>query len=171
MSQQSNLPLPQYYAQTLNSLLPILDDTLPATEESTQTQLSKAIDDLYLISRMLTSLGVFSDNEEVDELGDRELVFMTTPFVLGEAETRGGLGGYKQRMGALKRSETAFNAFLGLLSTYKVLGDHPEASGSAGAAPQSADPAARRDAKIKAYRQQKEQREKISVSQQRPTQL
>lgn len=165
-SQQTNLPLPQYYAKTLQSLLPIFDDSLPLSEPSTQAQLAKATDDLYLISRMLTSLGVFSDNEGLDELGDRELVFMTVPWVLGEAEAKGGLGGYPDRIAALRRSDTAFNAFLGLLQTYNVFGSDEQAEGSSSTAPGAvpSDPGQRREAKIRAYRREKELKERISVS-------
>ncbi|RSH77345.1 uncharacterized protein EHS24_003304 [Apiotrichum porosum] len=165
-SQQTNLPLPQYYAKTLQSLLPIFDDSLPLSEPSTQAQLAKATDDLYLISRMLTSLGVFSDNEGLDELGDRELVFMTVPWVLGEAEAKGGLGGYPDRIAALRRSDTAFNAFLGLLQTYNVFGSDEQAEGSSSTAPGAvpSDPGQRREAKIRAYRREKELKERISAA-------
>lgn len=54
---------------------------------------------------MITSLGVFSENESVDELGDGELRFMSLGWVVGEAEGKGGLGGRDDRIGALKRSE------------------------------------------------------------------
>jgi len=156
----TNLPLPQYYARTLRALLPIFDDTLPLSEDTTQATLKSCIDDLYLISRMLTSLGVFSDNESVEELGDRELVFMTAAWVLGEAEAKGGLGGPPERQAALKRSETAYAAFMQLLASYRVLGD----DAATGPAAMPADPGARREAKIRAYKQEKEVRDKISVS-------
>lgn len=102
---ETNLPFPQFYAQTLRSLAPILDDTLSTSLQSTQDILQKAINDLYLISRMLTSLGVFSSNEGIEELADGELVFMTVPWALSEAEGRGGLGGREDRTAALRRSE------------------------------------------------------------------
>lgn len=155
----TNLPLPQFYARALRNLLPVLDGTLPPREDSTQAQLKSAIDDLYVVGRMLSSLGVFSDNERADELGDRELVFMTVGWVLGESETRMGFGGPDARKAALERSDTAFNAFLSVLHTYKVV---PEDEGAERALP--SDPARRRDAKIAAHRRSKELREKIRVS-------
>lgn len=165
-NEETNLPLPQYYARTLRSLVPIFNDSISLSDEGAQATLSHAIDDLYLVSRMLTSLHVFSDNESIDEIGDKELAFMTVPWVLGQAEAKGGLGGYDQRKDALRRSETALNAFQQLLQSYKVLGSDEEAesSGSGGGAAVPADPAKRREAKIRAYRREKELKENISVS-------
>ena len=99
------LPLPQFFAQTLRTLLPIFDDAISLSDPSAQSTLAVALDNLHLISRMLTSLGVFSANESVDELGDGEMVFMTLGWVIAECEGKGGLGGTADRIGALQRSE------------------------------------------------------------------
>jgi hypothetical protein len=161
-SSSTNLPLPQYYARTLRALLPIFEDAVPLSDEGTQATLSQALEDLYLVSRMLGSLGVFSDNESADELGERELIFMTAAWVLGEAEGKGGLGGPQDRIAALQRSETAFASFAHILQAYKVPG--VDALAAAQAQGSAADPGARREAKIRAYKQEKELRDKISVS-------
>ena len=102
---ETNLPLPVYYAQTLQSLLPIFDDSLSLSDASTQATLSQALDNLHLISRMISSLAVFSDNERIEELGDGEIIFMTLGWVIGEAEAKGGLGGVDDRKATLQRSE------------------------------------------------------------------
>ncbi|BEJ18250.1 hypothetical protein CspHIS471_0705270 [Cutaneotrichosporon sp. HIS471] len=155
---ETNLPLPQFYARALRNLLPVLDGTLPPLEESTHAQLQHAIEDLYLVGRMLSSLSVFSDNERIDEVGDKELVFMTVGWALGEAETRQGFGGPEPRKAALERSDTAFNSFLSVLNTYKIVAEGE--GGGARALP--ADPGRRREAKIAAHRRSKELREKMS---------
>ncbi|RXK42237.1 hypothetical protein M231_00596 [Tremella mesenterica] len=163
-AQGSNLPLPAFYVQVLHSLVPIFDDTLSLSDLKTQEILSTALDNLHLISRMLSSLGVFSDNESLDEVGDGELVFMTVPWVLGECEAKAGLGGRDNRIAALRRSDTAINAFLHLLNSYKVLSPDEEAESSAMANGVPKDPARRREAKIRAYKREKELREFISAS-------
>ena len=103
----NDLPLPQFYARTLHSLLPVFDDTLSLSDPTAQSTLTTALDSLHLIARMITSLGVFSTNESVDELGDGELVFMTLGWVIAECESKGGLGGTGDRIDALKRSEVS----------------------------------------------------------------
>lgn len=101
----TNLPLPQFYAQTLRALEPILDDTLPLSSPETQDLLSTSLDQLHLTARMINALGLFSENETADELGDGELVFMTVQWVIGECEGKGGLGGMAARKAAVERSE------------------------------------------------------------------
>lgn len=101
----SSLPIPLLYAQTLRNLLPLLDDTTPSSSSSYQPTLQKCLDDLHLISRMITSLGIFSDNESLSELSDGAMVFMTISWVVGETESRGGVGGVKDRKEAIGRGE------------------------------------------------------------------
>jgi immunoglobulin-binding protein 1 len=107
----SNLPLPQFYAQTLTRIAPIIDDTLSSSDPSVQSTLSSALNDLHLIGRMITSLGVFSENEGVDEIGDGELRFMSLGWVVGECEGKLGLQGRDDRMKALKKSEVSLSSF------------------------------------------------------------
>ena len=101
----SNLPLPQFYAQILQPLVTIFDDTVSASDPASQLTLAVALDDLHLTARMLTSLGVFSTNESMDELGDSEMVFMTLGWVVAECEGKGGLTGPEDRISSLKRSQ------------------------------------------------------------------
>lgn len=109
---QTNLPLPVFYAKTLQSLLPIFDDTLSLSDPAAQSTLEVALMDLHLIARMISSLSIFSDNETIDELGDGELVFLTLGWVVGESEGRGGFGGMKERKAALERSEVRWRFLL-----------------------------------------------------------
>lgn len=107
LDKMSNLPLPQFYAQTLLQIAPIIDDTLSSSDPSVLSTLSSALNDLHLIGRMMTSLGVFSENEGVEEIGDGELRFMSLGWVVGECEGRLGLQGRDDRTRALKRSEVS----------------------------------------------------------------
>ena len=104
---QTNLPLPVFYAQTLQDLSPIFNDEVSTSDPSAQSTLLTALDNLHLISRMLSSLAVFSDNETIEELGDGEMVFITLGWVVGEAEAKAGLGGIEERKAALQRSEVS----------------------------------------------------------------
>ncbi|WWC59165.1 uncharacterized protein I303_101713 [Kwoniella dejecticola CBS 10117] len=163
----TNLPLPQFYAQTLSSLQPIFDDTLSTSDPKAQGILSSALDNLYLIQRMVNSLGVFSENENVDEVGEKELVFMSLGWVIGATEEKGGLGGRDDRMSSLQRAETAYSSYLELLTSYSVLSpeDKAESSASTNGGPSiPKDPAKKREAKIAQYRKEKDLRQYISNS-------
>ena len=107
----TDLPLPVFYASTLKSLLPVFDDTLSLSDPAAGSTLTAGLNDLHLIGRMLNSLGIFSDNETIDELGDGEMVFMTLGWVVGEAESRNGNGGMAERQAALQRSEVRCQHF------------------------------------------------------------
>ncbi|WRT65047.1 uncharacterized protein IL334_001989 [Kwoniella shivajii] len=163
----TNLPLPQFYSQTLESLQPIFDDTLSLSDASTQSILLSALDNLYLIQRMIHSLGIFSENESADEVGERELVFMSLGWVIGSSEEKGGLNGRDHRIETLQRSETAYNTYLELLDSYQVLTPEEQADSAAMAGGTSStpkDPAKKREAKIRQYKREKDLREKISGS-------
>ncbi|OCF59109.1 hypothetical protein L486_03610 [Kwoniella mangroviensis CBS 10435] len=163
----TNLPLPQFYSQTLSTLQPIFDDTLPISDSSTQSTLTSALDNLYLIQRMINSLGVFSENESIDEIGEKEVVFMSVNWVIGAAEEKGGLGGRDDRISTLQRAETAYASYLELLNSYGVLSSEEQAESSAAASGQSSepkDPAKKREAKIRQYKREKELREDIANS-------
>lgn len=61
------------------------------------------------MGRMITSLGVFSENEDVEELGNGEIGFMAVGWVVGEVEGKMGLGGRDDRMACLRRSDVGHN--------------------------------------------------------------
>lgn len=104
-SSNTSLPLPQYLAQTLKPILPIFNDEISLSSPVAADLLAEAAQQLHTIARMLSSLGVFSENEELDEVGDRELVFMSVPWIIAEVEGRRGNDGREQRLAALKRSK------------------------------------------------------------------
>ncbi len=54
---------------------------------------------------MISSVGLFSDNEELEDLGDQEMVFMSVGWVRGEVEGRIGTNGIKARIGVLEKSQ------------------------------------------------------------------
>ena len=57
---KTDLPLPVFYAKTISSLLPILDESTSVSDPSAQATLLSNLDDLHLIARMVTSLGMWT---------------------------------------------------------------------------------------------------------------
>ncbi|XAO23936.1 hypothetical protein I312_102721 [Cryptococcus bacillisporus CA1280] len=160
----SDLPLPQFYAHSLIPLTPIFDDTLSLSSPEAQSTLSIALDNLYLIQRMLTSLGVFSENESVSEASNGQLLFMSIGWAIGTCEEKRNPGNMSERREALLKAEYAFQAFVELLRSYGILSPQEASEYSANnGAGLSNDPAKRREAKINQYKREKELREKINV--------
>lgn len=99
--------LPTLYSQTLSSLLPVHNDSISLSTESSQTILSEAQSQLNLIARMLNTIGVFSENEGIEELGDGEMVFMTPDWVRAEVEARLKTEGIRGRVKALEEARVS----------------------------------------------------------------
>lgn len=103
----SDLPLPQFYAHSLIPLIPIFDDSLSLSSPEAQSTLAIALDNLYLIQRMLTSLGVFSENESVSEASNGQLLFMSIGWAIGTCEEKRNPGGMLERREALLKAEVS----------------------------------------------------------------
>ncbi|KAG7528141.1 hypothetical protein FFLO_06380 [Filobasidium floriforme] len=169
MSNTSNLTLPALYVRALRSLLPIFNDDISTSLPSTQQTLQDALTDLDLVIRMSSTLGVFSDNESMDDVGDAELPLMAVEWIKGEVLGRVNGDGIKERLKMLKSSQNSYESFLFLLESYSfptppgfTYPSDPSSSSSSSRYTPS-DPAARRDAKIKQYRLEKEWKEKVSA--------
>lgn len=106
-SSQTSATLPTLYANTLTDLAPVFDDTLSLSSEQAQSILKDAHEKLNLIAKMLTSLGVFSTNEELEELGDGEMVFASLDWVRAEVEGRLRTEGIRARAARLQESQVS----------------------------------------------------------------
>jgi immunoglobulin-binding protein 1 len=109
----NSLTLPQLLAHTLTTLLPIFTDTLSSSSPTAQSLLVTARTDLDLIERILSSLGVFSQNETLEDVADGEMVFMVEQWVRGEVEGRVATNGIQQRLKVLERAKVSAEDFAG----------------------------------------------------------
>ncbi|GHJ85265.1 hypothetical protein NliqN6_1667 [Naganishia liquefaciens] len=163
MSSTNSLTLPALLSQTLTSLLPIFDDTLSTSLPQAQSLLRTSLADLGLARRMIDALGIFSDNESMEDVGDGEMVYMCVDWIVGEVQGRLNGEGLKERIQILERSQEAYEAFLWLLETYEFpLQDGQTYGGATTSIPQ--DPAGRREAKIKQFKMEKALKEKVSAA-------
>lgn len=105
MSSNNSLTLPTLLSRTLASLLPIFDDTLSTSLPQAQTLLRTALADLALARRMIDALGIFSDNESMEDVSDGEMVYMCVDWVVGEVQGRVNGDGLKERIQILERSQ------------------------------------------------------------------
>jgi immunoglobulin-binding protein 1 len=103
----SSLTLPALFSRTLKSLIPIFTDELSTSLPTVQDTLHNAITDLDLAIRMMATLGVFSDNEEMEDVGDSELVYMTVEWIKAEVQGRINGDGIKGRLATLESSKVS----------------------------------------------------------------
>ena len=107
MSKTSNLTLPALYGRALRSLLPIFNDEVSTSLASTQQTLQDSLTDLDLVIRMSSTLGVFSDNESMDDVGDGELPLMAVEWIKAEVLGRVNGDGIKDRLKTLNSSRVS----------------------------------------------------------------
>ncbi|WVO14166.1 hypothetical protein L204_101797 [Cryptococcus depauperatus] len=146
--------IPQLFAQTLTSLLPIFAYTLPLSDASTQSLLTTSLDKLYLIYRTLQQVGVWSENESVHELSERSLLFTTVPWVIGACEEKRT----DDRKQALQNAETTYKSYIDLLSQYKIVTPNETQEYLS-----SSNPEKKRETKIAQYKKEKQLEQKISA--------
>lgn len=116
MSSTNSLTLPALLLRTLTSLLPIFDDTLSTSTPEAQQLLQQALADLSLARRMIDALGIFSENEQMEDVGDGEMVYMCVDWVVGEVQGRVNGDGLKGRIQVLERSQVRCCSWLTFLA-------------------------------------------------------
>ncbi|KZO90489.1 TAP42-like protein [Calocera viscosa TUFC12733] len=156
-SSSSSISLASLFSHALASLSSSLH--LPASDPGAQLSLQSALGDLKVLSSRVNELGLFSDNETIDDLSTRDAVYMLVDFLWGEAAGRVAADGRDERMARLQQSELHFRVFLSHLKSYDLI---PEGDQSLFAKPIPADFGSRREIKIKQFKAEKELRSRIS---------
>lgn len=132
-------------------------------------------------------LSLFSPNETLEDISTRNLPFLFVPYVLAEVENRVRTNGRHERMVRIRsiqvRStiqmimsnnswhfcvQAQYLAFQDALHTYEIVTESLKTLYSKQST-KVADPAKRRELKIKQYKQEKEFRSKINVCQSPPS--
>ncbi|KAJ9107828.1 hypothetical protein QFC19_002734 [Naganishia cerealis] len=171
----TSLTLPALLSRTLNALLPVFNDELSTSLPQVQQLLQNSLTDLILARRMIDTLGIFSENESLEDIGDNEMVYMAVDWVFAEVQSRVNGDGLQGRIHVLERSkeltldqhvksfaQAAYEAFLWLLESYDFPLQNGQTYGGSTALP--LDPAGRRDAKIKQFKMEKAMKEKVSAT-------
>ncbi|KAI0929224.1 hypothetical protein AcW1_006220 [Taiwanofungus camphoratus] len=135
--------------------------SLPTIEDETQQLWQSALSDLSLLHSRVSSLSLFSQNEDLADISTRDLVYLLVPFVLAEVEGRVRNSDVEARLQRAERSQRYMQAFVSSLEVYRVIPD-PEKVLYAQTT-SSDDPARRREIKIKQYQKEKETRSKIQA--------
>jgi hypothetical protein len=137
-----------------------------------QALLSRALATLTHLRLTVERAALFSDNEGLDDVATRELRFLLVGARLGElCERRAAADGVQSRAAVLRESREAWEGFLRRARAYELLDAAEERmwerivkDGDAfEAAEVGMDPARRREAKIAAFRAEKEIKAKLEV--------
>ncbi|KAL7415951.1 TAP42-like protein [Mrakia frigida] len=153
-----SLSLSQLFARALTAASDASE--LNTNEEPTQALLRSAYSALSLAQSLLRARGVFSPNEQLEDVSTQGLVFMLVDVVAGEIVGRLTTKGRSDRLQRLAQCKANFESYIRMLDSYGVVeGEDREKLARTGAR----DPAKRREEKIRHYRWEKEVREKLEL--------
>ncbi|KAG8853534.1 hypothetical protein FRB96_008136 [Tulasnella sp. 330] len=161
-SADQSLSLPALFSRALESASNAYH--LSSIEDETQVLLQSSISDLKSISYRIKTLSLFSENETLEEVATKDLVYLFVSYALGEALGRARAVGVDERMSKLLESQTQFQVFVRLLENYEVLPEEERKlyrrTGASSGGTTLSDAAQRRETKINQYKKEKELRAK-----------
>ncbi|KAK1236400.1 Type 2A phosphatase-associated protein 42 [Marasmius sp. AFHP31] len=163
----SPIPLPQLFARSLTSVSKSL--SLPNIHDETQELVQSSIQDLLSLQSRIAGLSLFSPNETLGDISTRDLIYLLVPFVLSEVQGRVKTTEREDRLESLEKSQRYLKSFLDLLENYHVIPEDEVALYQQKAS-SVANPASRRELKIKQYQKEKDLRARIEAVRKRRNQ-
>ncbi|KAA1469425.1 TAP42-like protein [Dentipellis sp. KUC8613] len=135
---------------------------LPTIQDATQEIVTSALKDLRNVNKRVTDLSLFSPNETLEDISTRDLVYLLVPYVIADVEGRVRTTDIEDRLVHLREQQTNFRKFSSELEQYNTVPEtERELYGKRASV--IADPAKRRETKIKQYQKEKELRTKIEA--------
>ncbi|KAH8980372.1 TAP42-like protein [Lactarius hatsudake] len=135
---------------------------LPTIQDETQDLIEAALADCRDSRARVAHLALFSPNETLDDISTQDLVYLFVPYVLAEIESRARTTERDDRLARLGEAEEGFTKFVSNVELYEIASES-ERELYAKNASSIADPARRRETKIKQYQAEKEIRARIEV--------
>ncbi|CDZ97159.1 Protein phosphatase 2A-associated protein [Phaffia rhodozyma] len=138
----------------------------PTNAESTQTALETSYRATQLAKNLLDARGVFSTNEQVEDVSTHGLAFMFVGYVAGEVGGRLRTEGRDERVRRLKQAKIDFQGFINLLDAYSIV---PPSEREKLRRTGTRDPTIRREEKINQFRWEKQVRSSLETLSNRTT--
>ncbi|EIW60242.1 serine/threonine protein phosphatase PP2A-associated protein [Trametes versicolor FP-101664 SS1] len=161
------LPLSALFRRALASAAKAFD--LPTIEDGTQELVRSSLSDLRQCSVGISKLALFSPNEQLADIPTRDLVYLLVPYVMSEVQSRVRAIEREDRLELVKEVKRCLEAYIHYLEQYEIVsGEDKDLYGRP--ASSVADPAKRRELKIKQYKREKEIKAKIEVARKRTNQ-
>ncbi|KAI0333615.1 serine/threonine protein phosphatase PP2A-associated protein [Cubamyces sp. BRFM 1775] len=142
---------------------------LPTIEDETQELVRSALSDLRQCSTRVAKLALFSPNEQLSDIPTRDLVYLLLPYVLSEVQSRVRTTEREERIDLVSEVKRHLEAYVHYLEQYEIvtaedknLYSRPTSS--------IADPAKRRELKIKQYKREKDIKARIEAVRKRTNQ-
>ncbi|KAI0275910.1 TAP42-like protein [Russula aff. rugulosa BPL654] len=135
---------------------------LPTIQDETQELIDIALKDCRDSRARVADLALFSPNETLDDISTQDLVYLLLPYVSAEIESRARAIEKDERLSRLGEAKVRFTKFVSDLELYEIVSksEHELHGKNASVI---ADPARRRETKIKQYQAEKDIRTRIEV--------
>lgn len=135
---------------------------LPTIQDETQDLIDAALRDCRESRARVAHLALFSPNETLDDISTQDLVYLLVPYVLAEIESRARTTERDDRLARLREAEQGYTKFASDIELYEIATES-ERELHAKNASSIADPARRRETKIKQYQSGKELRTRVEA--------
>ncbi|KAI0664748.1 TAP42-like protein [Cubamyces menziesii] len=135
---------------------------LPTIEDETQELVRSSLSDLRQCSTRVSKLALFSPNEQLSDIPTRDLVYLLLPYVLSEVQSRVRTTEREERIDLVSEVKRHLEAYVHYLEQYEIVtAEDRDLYGRP--ASSVADPARRRELKIKQYKREKDIRARIET--------
>ncbi|KAI1458032.1 TAP42-like family protein [Annulohypoxylon moriforme] len=155
-----------------------LEATYEASSPTYQEDLAEALKLYHECIQIINKISLFSSNEELEDIATSDLPYLLVNYRIAELLQKASTPTPLGRKTALKTTREAYERFLHLLDNYSILSssdsklfaeynEDPEAFSTIS----TADPAARRNAKIANFKMEKDLKNKLAYMQNSPRYL
>lgn len=155
LENQNDYPLALLYRYGYDFFQRVERGELPRTEPEATDSMREGCDWLNRCLDRIDQLGIFSANEELEDVATADLKYLLVPWMLAELLQRQMTG---SRLQALRAARLHLSAFIGRCEQLGLL---PEGERAAMAREEPADAATRRAEKIARFNRQKEAKAKL----------
>ncbi|TEB26606.1 serine/threonine protein phosphatase PP2A-associated protein [Coprinellus micaceus] len=160
MSSDEDVSLPSLYSGALLALSNAYN--LPPSSTEKEELVISSLSTLKKVHSRIVELSLFSPNETVEDVTTHDLIYLTLPFVLAEAQSRQQLDTRSERLASLAQTQRYVKGFVSLLETYNIVpGAERELYGKQASGIR--DPAKKRQLKIDQFKKEKELKARIQT--------
>ncbi|KAG8907405.1 hypothetical protein FRB99_004430 [Tulasnella sp. 403] len=157
-SSDGSLTLSALFSRALESASKAYN--LPSIENETQDILKSSIKDVSTVIKRVEALSLFSDNETLEDVSTKDLVYMFAPWVNGELINRVKTDGPDERIQSIQKAQGMYGRFLKILEDYEIV-PQEERKIFMKSEEVVRDPVKRRETKIQQFKKEKEIRAKV----------
>ncbi|KAH9843159.1 TAP42-like protein [Rhodofomes roseus] len=154
----SDIPLSTLFHRALSAIGKATN--MPTVQDETQELVRSTVADLRTLQLRTTALSLFSENELLEDIATKDLVYLLVPYALAEALGRVRTVDPEERLDRAVYSQRLYRTFLSSLETYGIVPE-PEKALYTQPASSVADAQKRRELKIKQYQKEKEIKTRI----------